>query len=60
MRTPRHSFFSDDGRVLRALFWVTLVAFFAGLIWVWLGARRAAPVMLDLETGRPVAKKPVL
>ncbi len=60
MRTPRHSLFRDDGKVLVALFWVTLFVFVVGLVTTWIGSKRANPVMLDLKTGQPVAKKPAL
>lgn len=60
MKTPRHSLFPDDRKVLIALFWVTLAAFVVGLVTTWIGSERAKPVMLDLETGQPVAKKPAL
>ncbi len=60
MKTPRHSLFRDDGKVLVALFWITLAAFVAGLVTTWIGSERARPVMLDLKTGQPVAKRPAL
>ena len=60
MKTPRHSLFRDDGKVLMAIFWVTLAAFSVGLLTTWIGSKRANPVMLDLQTGQPVAKKPPL
>ncbi len=60
MKTPRHSLFRDDGKILIVLFWITLGAFAVGLLTTWLGSRKANPVMLDLKTGQPVAKKPPL
>lgn len=60
MKTPRHSLFRDDGKVLVALFWITIAVFAVGLVTTWVGSKRANPVMLDLQTGQPVAKKPVL
>ncbi len=55
MRTPRKAFFESEGRLLSALFWILGVLTLAGLIWVWVGSERAKPVLLDLETGKPVA-----
>ena len=60
MKTPRHSLFPDDGKVLKAILWITLFAFFVGLLTTWIGSRRANRVMLDLETGEPVKQKPPL
>ncbi len=57
MKTPKHSLFPDDGKVLIALFWITLAAFSVGLLTTWIGSKRANPIMLDLQTGQPVAKK---
>jgi hypothetical protein len=54
-KTPRSSFFQSEGRLLYALLWIMSFAAIVGLVWVWLGAQRANPVLLDLETGKPVA-----
>ena len=58
MKTPRSSFFAEEGRVLYALLWIMSFAALVGLVWVWLGAERAKPVLLDLETGKPVPTRP--
>lgn len=60
MKTPKHSLFKNDGKVLIVLFWMTLAAFVVGVVTTYVGSRRANPVMLDLTTGQPVAKKPSL
>lgn len=57
---PKASFFHLEGRVLQWLLWAT-GAFFIGLmILTWVAAERANPVLLDLETGKPVQQKPAL
>jgi len=58
MKTPRASFFASEGRVLYALLWIVSFAALLGLVWVWRGAQKAHPVLLDLETGKPVATTP--
>jgi hypothetical protein len=58
MKTPKASFFPGEGRVLYALLWIVMFAGLVGLVWVWLGARKANPVLLDLETGKPVPTRP--
>ncbi len=60
MKTPKHSLFENDGKVLIVLFWMTLAAFAVGVVTTYVGSKRANPVMLDLQTGQPVAKKPSL
>jgi uncharacterized membrane protein YoaK (UPF0700 family) len=60
VKTPKHSLFKNDGKVLIVLFWMTLAAFVVGVVTTYVGSRRANPVMLDLTTGQPVAKKPSL
>ena len=60
MTTPRSSFGRHEGRVLQWLLWATGAVFFALMILTWVAAERADPVMLDLETGKPVAEKPAL
>jgi hypothetical protein len=58
--TPRSSFGRHEGRLLQVLLWVTGAVFMALMILTWVAAERANPVMLDLETGKPVAQKPAL
>lgn len=60
MMTPKSSFGRLEGRVLQWLLWATGVVFIALMILTWVAAERANPVMLDLETGKPVAEKPAL
>jgi hypothetical protein len=55
MKTPKSSFFQGEGRFLSALLWIVSFAAIIGLLWVWRGSERAHPVLLDLETGKPVA-----
>ena len=55
MKTPKASFFPAEGRVLSALLWIVSFAALVGLVWVWRGSEKARPVLLDLETGKPVA-----
>ncbi len=54
MKTPRSSFFASEGRVLYALLWILSFVTLVGLVWVWRGSQKANPVLLDLETGKPV------
>jgi hypothetical protein len=58
--TPKASFGRHEGRVLQALLWATGAVFIALLVLTWVAAERARPVLLDLETGKPVAEKPAL
>lgn len=51
---PRASFWKSEGRLLQALLWMITGLFIAIMVLTWIGAKRANPVMLDLETGRPV------
>ena len=60
MITPRASFGRHEGRVLQWLLWLTGAVFVLILIFAWVAAKRANPVLLDLETGKPVAEKPAL
>jgi hypothetical protein len=60
MITPRSSFGRHEGRVLQGLLWVTGAVFIALMLLTWVAAERADPVLLDLETGKPVAEKPAL
>ncbi len=58
--TPKASFSPREGRVLQVLLW-SIGALFLGIMLVaWRAAERAHPVLLDLETGRPVAQRPAL
>lgn len=57
---PKHSFFASEGRLLQVLLWVTAAVFLAIMLATWIAAERAAPVMLDLETGQPVKQRPAL
>lgn len=51
---PRASFFRREGKVLAAILWATAALFIGIMIATWIAAERANPVMLDLETGKPV------
>lgn len=57
---PRASFGRLEGRVLQVLLWVSGAVFVAIMIVAWVAAERARPVLLDLETGKPVAQRPAL
>jgi hypothetical protein len=57
---PKASFGRFEGRLLEVLLWGTAVAFLGIMVFVWIAAERARPVMLDLETGRPTAQRPAL
>lgn len=57
---PRASFWKSEGRLLQSLLWLISALFIAIMIVTWRAAEKAAPVMLDLETGKPVAERPVL
>lgn len=57
---PKSSFFPAEGRVLQGLLWGIGALFFAIMIVTWVAAERARPVLLDLETGQPVAQRPAL
>ncbi len=58
--TPKSSFFRSEGRVIGLVLWATGFVFVAIMVATWIGAERARPVLLDLETGKPVAKRPAL
>ena len=58
--TPKASFFRSEGRMLQLLLWATMALFVAIMIVTWVAAEKANPVLLDLETGKPVRQKPVL
>lgn len=57
---PRFAFLDGEGRLLSALLWGMSALFVAIMVIAWIAASRARPVMLDLETGRPVAERPAL
>ena len=52
--TPKSSFSSREGKILLILLWVTMALFLGIMAATWIGAERANPVLLDLETGKPV------
>ena len=56
--TPRAFFLRAEGRVLGVILWATAAFFMVLLVVAWIASERAHPVLLDLETGRPVAKRP--
>ncbi len=58
--TPRASFSPREGRVLQVLLWAISALFFGIMVVAWRAAERAHPVLLDLETGRPLAQRPAL
>jgi hypothetical protein len=57
---PKFSFFRLEGRLLQFLLWGTTVLFIGIMILTWVAAERANPVLLELETGKPVQQKPAL
>lgn len=57
---PRSSLFPKEETLLGVLLWSIAALFLGIMVWTWVAAERAAPVMLDLETGRPAAKRPPL
>jgi len=58
MTTPRASFGPGEGRLLQALLVATTVLFFIIMGIAWRFAEKVHPVLLDLETGKPVAEAP--
>jgi hypothetical protein len=58
--TPRFHFFRAEGAALRVILWGTTALFLTIMVVTWVLAERARPVFLDLQTGKPVAKKPAL
>ena len=58
--TPKSSFFRAEGFAIKAILWGTTALFIGIMIATWVASERAHPVFLDLETGKPVAKKPAL
>ncbi len=58
--TPKASFGRREGTLLQALLWAIGALFIGIMVFAWVAAERAAPVLLDLETGQPVsAARPV-
>lgn len=57
---PKACFGESEGRVLRALLWGIGALFIGLMIVTWIAAERARPVLLDLETGKPVQQRPAL
>lgn len=55
--TPKASFSHREGKILLALLWATAALFIGIMIVTWIGAERAKPVLLDLETGKPVEQR---
>jgi hypothetical protein len=55
--TPKASFSPFEGRLLGFLLWFTLALFVSIMVVTWIAAERAHPVMLDLETGKPVPER---
>ncbi len=58
MTTPRASFIPGEGRLLQVLLVGTTILFFIIMGITWRLAEEANPVLLDLETGKPVAGAP--
>lgn len=57
---PKASFGRREGALLQALLWGIGALFVAIMVVAWVASERAAPVLLDLETGRPVSQRPAL
>ncbi|HSF44100.1 MAG TPA: hypothetical protein VLQ45_19320 [Thermoanaerobaculia bacterium] len=55
--TPKASFSSHEGKMILTLLWVTAAVFIGIMIAAWVSAERANPVLLDLETGKPVEQR---
>jgi len=58
MTTPRASFIPGEGRLLQVLLVGTTILFFIIMGITWRLAKEANPVLLNLETGKPVAETP--
>lgn len=52
--TPKSSFSPREGKVIIGLLWATAALFIGIMIATWIGSERAKPVLLNLETGKPV------
>jgi hypothetical protein len=57
MTTPRSSFGPGEGRLIQVILFATMVLFFLIMGVAWHLAEEANPVLLDLETGKPVATR---
>jgi hypothetical protein len=57
---PKFAFLEAEGRLLSALLWLMSALFLGIMVVAWIAAERARPVLLDLETGKPVAQRPAL
>lgn len=57
MTTPRASFGSGEGRLIQAVLLATTVLFLLIMGVAWRLAEEANPVLLDLETGKPIATR---
>lgn len=52
--TPKSSFSPKEGKVIIGLLWATAALFIGIMIATWIASERANPVLLNLETGKPV------
>jgi hypothetical protein len=57
---PRFSFLEGEGRLLSIVLWLMSALFLGIMVVAWIAAERARPVLLDLETGKPVTERPAL
>lgn len=57
---PRFSFLQAEGRLLSIVLWLMSALFLGIMVIAWIAAERARPVLLDLETGKPVTERPAL
>ncbi len=53
---PKAKFFAAEGKVIGWMLWGTMALFIGIMIVTWVASERARPVLLDLETGRPVSQ----
>lgn len=56
--TPKASFSPFEGKLLGVLLGFTLALFVGVMIVAWIACERAHPVLLDLQTGKPVPERP--
>ncbi len=54
--TPKASFSKKEGKVILGLLWAATALFIGIMIATWIASERAHPVLLDLETGKPVGQ----
>jgi hypothetical protein len=54
--TPKSSFSPREGKVIAGLLWATAALFIGIMIVTWIASERAHPVLLDLDTGKPVGQ----